>query len=97
MGVLCLLHPLAEVDFPPFVDDFHPEMKVILDNEAFISSLVHSPRLSSNGLLGMVYELLQDYFVPYDSISGFNLFFEECGHIVQGHVPPLISHLLFAF
>jgi hypothetical protein len=31
MGVLCLFHPLVEVDFAPFVDDFHPEMKVILN------------------------------------------------------------------
>jgi len=26
-----LLHPLVKVDFPPFVDDFHLEMEVILD------------------------------------------------------------------
>jgi hypothetical protein len=25
-----LLHALFEVDLPPFVDDFHPETKVIL-------------------------------------------------------------------
>jgi hypothetical protein len=32
-----------------------------------------------------------------DSTSGFDLFFEVCGHIAQGHVPPLVSHLLYAF
>jgi hypothetical protein len=31
MGVLHLLHPFVEVDFPPFVDDFHLETEVILD------------------------------------------------------------------
>jgi hypothetical protein len=30
MRILHLLHPLAEVDIPPFVDDFHREIKVIL-------------------------------------------------------------------
>jgi hypothetical protein len=29
------LHPLVEVDFPPFVDHFHLEMDLILDKEAF--------------------------------------------------------------
>jgi hypothetical protein len=28
---LHLLHPLAKVDLPPFVDDFHPKMEVTLD------------------------------------------------------------------
>jgi hypothetical protein len=42
----------------------------------------------------MVYELLQDYFVPNDFVSSFDLFFEVCGHIVQGHVSPLVSCLL---
>jgi hypothetical protein len=31
MGILRLFHPHAKVDFPPFVDDFHLEMKIILD------------------------------------------------------------------
>jgi hypothetical protein len=44
----------------------------------------------------MVYELLRDYFVPDDSASGFDLFFEICKHIVHGHVPPSISRLLVA-
>jgi hypothetical protein len=80
--VLCFLHPLIEVDLAPFVNDFHHEIEVILNWEAFISVLVHSPHLSSNGTSCMVYELLQDYFVPYDFTSNFNLFFEVCGHIV---------------
>ncbi len=56
-----------------------------------------SPRFSSNGPLGMVYELLQDCFVPNDFANGFDHFFELCGHIVQGHVPPLVLHLLSTF
>jgi hypothetical protein len=31
MGILRLLHPLVEVDLPPFIDDFHPETKVTLN------------------------------------------------------------------
>jgi hypothetical protein len=30
-------------------------------------------------------------------VSGFDLFFEICGHIVQRHVLPSLLHLLFAF
>jgi len=96
-GVLHLLHPLVEVDLPLFVDDFHLEMKVILNQETFISTLVCSPRLSSNGSSGMVYELLRDCFVLEDYANGFKFFFKVCGHIVQGHVPPLVPHLFFAF
>jgi hypothetical protein len=44
----------------------------------------------------MVYELLQYCFVLDDFASGFNLFFKVCGHIAQGYVPPLVSHLFFA-
>jgi hypothetical protein len=55
IGVLRFLHPLVEVHLPPFVDDFHPETKVILNRKAFIFSLAHSPRLFSNGPSSMVY------------------------------------------
>jgi hypothetical protein len=87
----------VEVNFLPFVDYFHLEIEGILDQETFIFALVCSPHFSSNDLLGMVYELLQNYFFPNDYANGFDLFFEVCGHIVQGHVPPSISHLHFAF
>jgi len=40
-----LLHLLVEVDFLPFVDDFHPKMKVTLDWEEFIFALACSPHL----------------------------------------------------
>jgi hypothetical protein len=81
---------------PPFVNDFHPNIEVTLDQKTFISALVRSPRISSNGLSNMVYELLQHYFVPDDFASDFDLFFKVCGHIIQGHVPPLVSCLFFA-
>jgi len=57
MRVVCFLHPPTEVDFPPFVNDFHLETKVILDWEAFVFALVHSTHLSFGGLSSMVYEL----------------------------------------
>jgi hypothetical protein len=88
------LHPLAEVDFPPFVNDFHPKMNFILDRKTFIFTLARSPCLLSNSPLGMVYELLQDCFVLNDFGSGFDLFFEICGHIVHGHLLPFASRLL---
>jgi hypothetical protein len=68
-------------------------MKVILNQEAFIYVLAHSSRLSLSGPLGMVYELLRDYFVP----NGLDLFFKVCGHIVQSHVPTLVLHLFYEF
>jgi hypothetical protein len=89
-------HPLADVDLPPFVDDFHPNTDLVLDRKAFIYALTHSPHLSFGNPLGMVYELLLDYFVLHDFASGFDFFFEIRGHIACGHVLPLISHLLVA-
>jgi len=67
-------HPLAEVDLPPFVNNFHPKMDLVLDRKAFIYALTHSPCLSSSGPLGMVYELLRHCFVPDDFTSGFDFF-----------------------
>jgi hypothetical protein len=55
---------------PPFVNDFHPKTKVISNQDAIIFTLAHSPHLSSNGPSVMVYELLQYYFVPNDSVNG---------------------------
>jgi len=71
-------------------------MKVILNQEAFYFCFGSFTTFFSSGPLGMVYEFLRDCFVPYDVTSGFDLFFEVCGHIVQGHVPPSVSHLLSA-
>jgi hypothetical protein len=90
------LHPLVEVNLPPFVSDFHPKMDLVLDKKAFIFIVACFPCLSFNGLLNMVYELLQDCFVPNDSTTGFHLLFEICKHIACGHVPPLVSSLLVA-
>ncbi len=91
--VLHLFHPLVEVDFRLFVDDFHHEIEVILNWEAFICTLASSPHLSSSGPSGMVYELLWYCFVLHDFTNGFDLFFKVCGHIVRGHIPPTILHL----
>jgi hypothetical protein len=89
MEVLCLFHSHVEVDFPPFVDDFHLEMEVILNQKAFIFALIHSPCLLV-AISSMMYELLRNCFVLDDFVSGFDLFFEICGHIVRSHVLPLI-------
>jgi len=54
----CHLHPLVEVDLPPFVNDFHLEMDFVLNKHAFIFVLMRSPCFSSNNPSSMVYELL---------------------------------------
>jgi hypothetical protein len=69
------LHPLAEVGLPLFVNNFHLKMDLVLDIEAFISTLTHSPPLSFGGSLSMVYELLRNCFVFDDSTNGFEFFF----------------------
>jgi hypothetical protein len=58
MGVLRLFHPLAEVDLRHFVDDFHFDTKVTLNEETFVFTLACSPCLSFGGPLSMVYEYL---------------------------------------
>jgi hypothetical protein len=90
------LHPLVGVDLPPFVDNFHLKINFVLDKEAFIFTLTRFPCLSSDNPLGMVYELLRDYFVLDDFASDFVIFFEIYKHIICGHVLPLVSHLLAA-
>jgi hypothetical protein len=86
--------------FSPFIDDFDPKMKVTLDWEAFIYVLVYSPYLFSSDLSPMLYEFRQDYFVPNDFVSGFNLFFYVCGHIVRSvmfHFQYCVCFLHFDF
>jgi len=73
----------TEVDLASFVDDFHLETEVTLNQEAFVSTLACSPPLSSNGPSGMVYELLQNCFVLDDFVNGFDLFFEVCKHLLE--------------
>jgi len=68
------LHPMAKVDPPspplPFVEDFLIETNLVLDKETFIFALAHSPCLSSDDPLSMVYELLWDFFFFNDFTSG---------------------------
>ncbi len=72
-------------------------MEVTLDQETFVSTLACSPRFSFDGPSNMVYEFLRIFFISNDFADGFNLFFKVCGHIIQGHVSPLFSHLFFTF
>jgi len=83
MGVNHLLHPLAKVDLPLFIDDFHPKIKVTLNQNAFNFALVRSPHFSFDGPSSMVYELLQNCFVPNVSTSGFNLFLRYVGTLLK--------------
>jgi hypothetical protein len=73
-------------------------MDLVLHKEAFLFALMHSScsRFSSDNFFNMVYELLQNYFVPNDFASGFDFCFEICRHIVGCHVPPSISRMFVA-
>jgi len=82
MGILHFFHSLVKVDLPPFVDDFYLETKVTLNWKAFVFALAQSSHLSFDDPSGIVYELLWDYFFLNDYMSGFDLFFEVCEHIV---------------
>jgi hypothetical protein len=74
-------HPLAKVDFPPFVNDFHLKIEVTSHQKAFIFALTCSPHLISSSLSSTMYKfLLQYYFVPYDSMSGFEFFLGMRAH-----------------
>ncbi len=50
--------------------------------------------LSTNGLFGMIFEHLQDYFHLKDLVNGFFQLFQLCFHIAQGHIPPQIARVL---
>jgi hypothetical protein len=78
-----LLHPLVEVDLPPFVDDFHPEIKVILNWKHLSFFKICSPHVSFGGPLGMMYELPWYYFVTNDFTSGFDLFIKLWAHCLK--------------
>ncbi len=56
----------------PFVNDFHLETNLVLHKEAFFFTFTRSPHLSSNGPLGMVYELLSNCFVLNNFFNGFD-------------------------
>ncbi|KAL2653717.1 hypothetical protein R1flu_021845 [Riccia fluitans] len=44
----------------------------------------------------MVFELLRDCFIPKDSTSGFDLLFQLCTHVAQGHLSLATARLLGA-
>jgi len=79
IATFCHLHPLVEVDLPPFVNNFHLETNLVLDKKIFIFTLTCFPHLSSNDPSSMVYELLWDCFDPNDFANGFDFFFKHVG------------------
>jgi hypothetical protein len=52
--------------------------------------------LSKNGLCGMVFEHLWNYFYPKNFMSGFPQLFQLCFHITQGHISYQIIHVFGA-
>jgi hypothetical protein len=47
-----------------------------------------------NCLSRMVFEHLQNYFHSKNFTSGFPHLFQLCSHILQGHIPCWITHIL---
>jgi hypothetical protein len=93
--VLCFLHPFAEVDFFTFINNIHSKTEVTLHQKAFIFTLVHSPRFSSDGPHVWCMNF-HEIIISDDSANDFNLFSKICGHITQGHVPSLILRFFSA-
>jgi len=60
--------------------------KVILNQETYIFTWAHSLHISLGSLLGMVYELLWNYFVPNDFTNGFDMFLKYVGTLLVYHV-----------
>jgi hypothetical protein len=54
------------------------------------------PHLSINGPSRIVFEHFRDCFHPKDLTSGFPQLFQLCFHIVKGHIPLQIAHVLGA-
>jgi hypothetical protein len=82
-----LFHSLQKVDLPTFVNDFHLD-KGYFRLGCIFFALACSSCLSFDKPLSMVcMSFLQYFFVPYDFVSVFDLFFEVCGHIVHIQVP----------
>jgi hypothetical protein len=52
------------------------------------------PHLLANSFFGMVFEHLWDCFYPKDSMNGFPYLFQLYFHIVKGHIPLQIAHVL---
>jgi hypothetical protein len=50
----------------------------------------------ASGLSTMVFEHLQNYFLPKNSMNGFPQLFWFSSHITQGHIPCWIAHILVA-
>jgi hypothetical protein len=78
--ILHLLHPLVEVDLPPFCWWFSSWDGSYFKLKAFIFALICLAHVFSSGPLGMVYELLRYNFVPNDFANGFDLFIKVWKH-----------------
>jgi hypothetical protein len=76
--VLCQLHHPPSYLFPPPIFDHQLEHTFVLDRTLFAQALAITPRLSSGGLFGMVYEHLLGCFIPKDPSSRFRNYFMCC-------------------
>jgi hypothetical protein len=71
-------------------------MEVTLNWHAFIFSLIRSPCFFFPITFQVWCMSFTRLFCPKWFHEWLRLFFEVCGYIVQGHVPPSISHWFFA-
>jgi len=91
--VFCVLH-LQSYGFFPFSYNIMNQTKT-LSFHPILSSWhsKHMSHLSANNLFGMVFHLRNNFHLK-DSTSGFPQLFQFYSHIVQGHIPHRITHIL---
>jgi hypothetical protein len=87
-----VLHPKSNSFFLFFLEDYEPNQDLELSSYYFKLTFQHMLNLSTSGLFGMVFEHLQDYFHPENSMNGFPQLFQLCSHVAQGHIPCQITH-----
>jgi hypothetical protein len=88
------LHPKSDGYFSFFLKDYEPDQDLEFSFYSFKLTFQGMPHLLTNGISGMVFEHLRNYYHPEDSTSGFPQLFQLCFHIAYNHIPPQIAHVL---
>jgi hypothetical protein len=90
------LHLNLDGYFSLFLEYYKPNQNIELFFDSFKLTSECMPHLLASGPFGMVFEHLWNCFHPEDSTSWFFQLFQLCFHIVKGHIPPQIAHVLGA-
>jgi hypothetical protein len=70
-STLTALHPKSNDSFSLFVEDYKSEQDIELSSNSFKLTFQCMSHLLANGHFRMVFEHLQDYFHPKDSMNEF--------------------------